>query len=210
MDFEAARARLIKHLSAEIKDARVLSAMSRIPREFFVPAAFRRLAYEDEPLPIGLEQTISQPYIIALMTQELELSGQEKVLEIGTGSGYQTALLAELSQEVVTVERLEELLEAARQKLQALQYNNIEMHPAEETLGWESEAPYDAVIVTAGAPNIPAILLKQLAIEGRMVIPVGSRYEQDLLKVTKLKERKIIRNLGSCRFVPLIAKGAWE
>ncbi|MDO8687274.1 MAG: rRNA adenine N-6-methyltransferase family protein, partial [Dehalococcoidales bacterium] len=151
MDFAAARASLIEHLSTEIKDERVLAAMSRVPRENFLPPELRHLAYEDRPLPIGLEQTISQPFIVALMTQALELTGSEKVLEIGAGSGYQTAILAELARSVVTVERLPALAEAAGKLLNSLGYVNISVHLAEETLGWPEEAPYDAIIVTAGA-----------------------------------------------------------
>jgi protein-L-isoaspartate(D-aspartate) O-methyltransferase len=208
-DFEAARARLITHLSSEIKDKRVLDAMSRIPREKFVPEESRSLAYEDSPLPIGWEQTISQPYIIALMTEALELTGNDKVLEIGTGSGYQTAILAELSKLVITVERVPALAESARRVLDSLGYNNIEIHIAEETLGWQKSAPYDAIIVTAGAPNIPDDLVAQLATGGRMVIPAGSRYIQELCKVVKNKDGSRVQKLGGCRFVALIGKDAW-
>src|SRR4030042_1606559 len=139
-DFEAARAALMAHLSSEIRDKRVLAAMSRIPRDEFVPPESRNLAYEDSPLPIGWEQTISQPYIIALMTEALELTGSEKVLEVGTGSGYQTAILAELCRKVITVERLATLAKTARYILDSLGYTNIEIHPAKETLGWKSRA----------------------------------------------------------------------
>ena len=210
MDFEAERARLIEHLSTEIKDKRVLEVMSRIPRERFVPPENQHLAYEDGPLPIGLDQTISQPFIIALMTEALELSGSEKVLEVGTGSGYQTAILAELARLVVTTERLPALAERAKSVLDNLGYTNIEVHLAEETLGWPSEAPYDTIMVTAGAPRVPVDLLAQLAIGGRMVIPIGSRYVQELYKITRRKKKNIFQNLGSCRFVSLISKDAWE
>ena len=210
MDFKAARARLIEQLSTEIKDKRVLAAMYRIPRELFVPPASRKQAYEDRPLPIGWKQTISQPYIIALMTEAMELNGNEKVLEIGTGSGYQTAILAEMSKKVISVERVPYLADTARNVLDSLGYKNIEIHLAEETLGWEREAPYNAIMVTAGAPNIPDDLLAQLAIDGRMVIPVGSRYIQDLCKITKRQDKNVVKNLGGCRFVSLIGKNAWE
>jgi protein-L-isoaspartate(D-aspartate) O-methyltransferase len=210
MDFEAARARLIQQLSAEIKDKRVLDAMSRIPRERFIPPESQRSAYDDRPLPIGWEQTISQPFIIALMTEALELSGCEKVLEVGTGSGYQTAILAKLCQQVVTVERIPVLAETAKRLLDSLGYKNIEAHIAEETLGWKREAPYHAIMVTAGAPNVPDELLAQLAINGRMVIPVGSRYVQELCKITKHADKNSVQNLGGCRFVSLLGKGAWE
>jgi protein-L-isoaspartate(D-aspartate) O-methyltransferase len=210
MDFEAARARLVEHLSIEIRDERVLAAMARVPRERFVPPDEQSLAYEDRPLPIGFGQTISQPFIIALMTAELMLTGNEKVLEVGTGSGYQAAILAELAQLVITTERLPFLAESARSVLDNLGYTNVVVHSAEETLGWQSEAPYDAIIVTAGAPRVPVDLLAQLAIGGRLVIPVGSRYLQELYKITKRKRKNIVENLGGCRFVSLIGKDAWE
>lgn len=210
MDFEAARTRLVKYLSAEIVDKRVLAAMSRIPRERFVPPRSQHVAYEDRPLPIGLEQTISQPLIIAMMTEALELNGEEKVLELGTGSGYQSAILAELARLVITVERLPALVETARHVLDSLGYTNVEMHLAEETLGWKKGAPYDAILVTAAAPKVPDDLLAQLAIGGRLVIPVGSRYVQELRKITRHKTKNVVRNLGGCRFVSLIGKDAWE
>ena len=210
MDFKAARAKLIEHLGSEITDKRVLAAMSRIPREEFVPREYRHQAYEDRPLPIGWEQTISQPYIIALMTGALELNGSEKVLELGTGSGYQAAILAELAGRVITVERVSPLAESARKVLDSLGYTNIEIHLAGETLGWKQSAPYDAIMVTAGAPGIPDDLLSQLAIGGRMIIPVGSRYIQELCKVTKRQVKNQVEKLCGCRFVALIGKNAWE
>ncbi len=210
MDFEAARARLIEHLSSEIRDEPVLAVMARIPRERFVPPEEQDLAYEDIPLPIGLDQTISQPFIVALMTEALELTGNEKVLEVGTGSGYQTAILAELARLVITVERLPALTEEAKRVLDSLGYTNIVVHLTERTLGWPAEAPYNAIMVTAGAPRVPIDLLAQLAVGGRLVIPIGSRYVQELYKVTKGRKENIIQNLGGCRFVPLIDKNAWE
>ena len=210
MDFGAMRAELIEHLSTEIRDKRVLEAMARIPREQFVPPEERHLAYEDRPLPIGFDQTISQPFIIAIMTEALELSGDEKVLEIGTGSGYQAAILAELARKVITTERQPPLAKAAEEVLDRLGYTNAEVHLAEETLGWQREAPYNAIIVTAGAPRVPDDLLAQLAIGGRLVIPVGSRYLQELYKVTRHKKKNVIQDLGGCRFVSLIGKDAWE
>ena len=210
MDFEAARASLIEHLSIEIRDERVLAAMACVPRELFVPPEEQHLAYEDRPLPIGFDQTISQPFIIALMTEALELTGNEKVLEVGTGSGYQAAILAELARLVITTERLPALAESARSVLDSLGYTNIVVHLAEETLGWQREAPYDAIIVTAGAPRVPADLLAQLAIGGRLVIPVGSLFVQELYKITKRRKKEIVENLGGCRFVSLIGKDAWE
>jgi len=210
MDFEAARARLIEHLSSEIRDERILAAMVRIPRERFVPPQEQDLAYEDIPLPIGLDQTISQPFIVALMTEALELTGSEKVLEVGTGSGYQAAILAELARLVITVERLPALTEGAKRVLDSLGYTNVVVHLAEKTLGWQAEAPYDAIMVTAGAPRVPVDLLAQLAIGGRLVIPIGSRYVQELYKVTKRRKKNIVQNLGGCRFVSLIGEDAWE
>ena len=210
MDFAAARARLIEHLGTEIKDKRVLEAMSRVPRECFVPPEERHLAYEDRPLPIGLEQTISQPFIVALMTEALELTGKEKVLELGTGSGYQTAILAELARLVISVERLPTLAETARKVVESLGYKNIVVHLAKEALGWPEEAPYEAIIATAAAPRVPPDLLAQLAIGGRMVIPVGPLYTQQLYKITRHRKKNTIQDLGGCRFVCLIGKGAWE
>ena len=210
MDFKTARVELIEHLSREIKDRRVLAAMAHIPREHFVPPESAQFAYEDRPLPIGLDQTISQPFIVALMTETLELTGNEKVLEIGTGSGYQAAILARLARLVVTTERLPALAETAKRLLDSLGYTNITVHVAEETLGWKYDAPYDAIVATAAAPRVPDELLSQLAIGGRMIIPVGSRYMQELCKITKLTKQNKVDNLGSCRFVSLIGKDAWE
>ena len=210
MDFETARARLVEQLSTEIKDKRVLAAMACVPRERFVPPQSQHMAYADIPLPIGYEQTISQPFIVALMTEALELTGKEKVLEVGAGSGYQTAILAELAQRVITTERLSVLAKAAKQILTNLGYTNVEVYVAEENLGWQKEAPYNAIMVTAGAPRVPVDLLNQLAFGGRLVIPVGSRYVQELYKITRRKKGNIVENLGGCRFVSLIGKDAWD
>ena len=210
MDFEAARAGLVSNLSAEIRDKRVLLAMARVPRECFVLPEQRPLAYDDRPLPIGSNQTISQPLIVALMTEALKLNGSEKVLEVGTGSGYQAAILAELVRCVVTTERLPDLAESAKKVLGSLGYANIRVHVAGETLGWPEEAPYDAILVTAGAPRVSADLLAQLKVNGRMVIPVGSRYMQELYRITRQRGKSKVENLGGCRFVSLIGKDAWE
>ena len=210
MDFAAARAELLKQLSPGIRDKRVLEAMSRVPRERFIAPEMRHFAYEDRPLPIGFGQTISQPFIIALMTEALGLSGQEKVLEVGAGSGYQAAILAELARQVITVERLPALAKSAQKVLNSLGYGNVSVYVGQKTLGWPAEAPYDAIIVTAAAPRVPDSLLDQLRVGGRLVIPVGSRYDQDLYKITKRRKRNIVHNLGGCRFVPLIGEGAWE
>jgi protein-L-isoaspartate(D-aspartate) O-methyltransferase len=207
---EGARTRLLENLKHEIRDRRVLSTIACIPREIFVSPDYYSAAYEDMPLSIGFGQTISQPFIVALMTHALKLKGDEKVLELGTGSGYQTAILAALAKWVVSIERIDKLAESAKKALDKIGCHNVEIHNAVETLGWPEGAPYDAIMVTAGAPSIPDILLDQLALGGRMVIPVGSRWEQDLLKVTKRKKKHLIKNLGGCRFVPLVGPGAWE
>jgi len=210
VDLERARENLLKHLEYEIADKRVVEAMKHVPREAFVSQEQYHLAYEDRPLSIGFGQTISQPFFVALMVQSLEFRGDEKILELGTGSGYEAAILAELAQKVVTVECIPELAESARQVLDNLGYSNIEVHVSGRTLGWPDEAPYDAIIVSAGAPTVPEVLLEQLAWNGRLVIPVGSRWQQELLRVTKLRKRNRIENLGGCYFVPLIGEGAWS
>ena len=208
-DLERARENLLEYLDHEIADKRVVEAMKRVPREAFVSPEQYDAAYDDRPLSIGFGQTISQPFIVALMVQALELNEREQVLELGAGSGYEAAILAELAQKVVTVECIPELAESAKQVLDKLGYSNIEVHVAGKTLGWPHGAPYDAIIVSAGAPSVPQVLLDQLAWGGRLVIPVGSRWQQDLLKVTKLKKGNRIENLGGCYFVPLIGEGAW-
>jgi protein-L-isoaspartate(D-aspartate) O-methyltransferase len=210
VDLEQARQTLLRYLDHEIADNRVVEAMKRVPREAFVSKEQYHAAYDDRPLSIDFGQTISQPFIVALMVQALELQGDEKVLELGTGSGYEAAILAELAQKVVTVECIPELAESAKRVLDKLGYSNIEVHVAGRTLGWPEGAPYDAIIVSAGAPTVPQVLLEQLTWNGRLVIPVGSRWQQELLRVTKLKKRNAIENLGGCYFVPLIGEGAWE
>ena len=189
-----------------IRDERLLLAMKEIPRHRFIPSTLASRAYEDGPLPIGEEQTISQPYIVAEMTQALSLTGTEKVLEIGTGSGYQTAILCRLSREVVTVERLESLSRAARTTLSALGVDNVLFRIGDGTLGAPDDAPFDRVIVTAAAPGIPDPLFEQMKEGGIMVIPIGGRWEQEL--VTVRKEMGIPRKeyLGGCRFVPLLGE----
>lgn len=210
MDFEREREILVNTLRLEIKDKRVLHAFSRVPREQFVPIELQGSAYDDRPLSIGYGQTISQPYIVALMTEAIELKGQEKVLEIGTGSGYQTAILGELAKEVYSTERIPELAEAARKLLDVLGYTNIQIKVAGHDLGWKENSPYDAIIVTAAAPSISDTLLSQLAVGAKLVIPVGSRWEQELLKVTRGESHNRVKNLGAVRFVPLIGKDAWD
>lgn len=210
MDFNRAREILVESLSSEIKDKRVLEVFARVQRELFVPANLKQMAYDDRPLNIGYGQTISQPYIVAIMTSALELTGEEKVLEIGTGSGYQAAILSSLAGTIYSVERIPELAESSRALLDQLGYKNIHIRVAGDELGWPEYAPYDAIIVTAGAPALHDSLIGQLKLGGRMVIPVGSRWEQDLLKITREKSGNHIENLGGCRFVPLVGQDAWQ
>jgi len=204
------RTALLAELALEVSDPRVLNAIARVPRESFVPPELRLHAYENRPLPIGRGQTISQPLIVAIMTQALDLRGDEKVLEVGTGSGYQAALLSRLAAHVVTVERVPELARQAERALAELGYSNVEVHVAGETLGWPEGAPYDAIIVTAGAPRVPHELVEQMRIGGRMAVPVGSRDLQELVQVVRSPEGPVIINLGPCRFVPLVGPGAWS
>jgi len=200
---------LFRHLDREIADKRVVDAMRRVPREAFVSTEQHDLAYADHPLSIGFGQTISQPYMVAIMVQALELKGDEKVLELGTGSGYEAAILAELANKVITVEYVPELADSAGQVLNRLGYANVEVHVAGKTLGWPPGAPYDDIVVAAGAPTVPEVLLEQLDWGGRLVIPVGSRWQQELLRVTRLRKGDRTENLGGCYFVPLIGEGAW-
>jgi protein-L-isoaspartate(D-aspartate) O-methyltransferase len=196
--------------SRGIIDERVLDVIATIRRDRFVPERLRERAYEDNALPIGAEQTISQPYIVALMTQELLLRGDEVVLEIGTGSGYQTAILAQLCQHVVTVERLEELAEPARRVLDELGYNNIEYWTGDGTLGCPERAPFDGIIVTAAAPAMPQPLYEQLNIGGRMVIPIGDEVSQSLEVIQKTETRPETKTACECRFVKLIGAAGWR
>ncbi|HDG97604.1 MAG: protein-L-isoaspartate O-methyltransferase [Deltaproteobacteria bacterium] len=211
-DYRLARERMVKTqlIPRGIRDQRVLDAMMKVPRHLFVEEALRGEAYNDHPLPIGHKQTISQPYIVAVMTQALELKGNEHTLEIGTGSGYQTAILAELCEKVYTIERIRPLLEQARKRLWDLGYTNILFKAFDGTLGWEEYAPFDAIIVTAGAPKVPQPLLDQLAEGGRLVIPVGGKFSQDLIKITKKNGNIIQQDLGGCRFVDLIGVHGWK
>ncbi|MGQ9573357.1 MAG: protein-L-isoaspartate(D-aspartate) O-methyltransferase, partial [Dehalococcoidia bacterium] len=206
---EKAKSNLLAELRREICDERVLAAMAKVPREKFISADLRAFAYDNRPLPIGHGQTISQPLIVAMMTEALALKGNEKVLEVGTGSGYQAAILAELAARVVTVERIAALAEQAAAVLAELGYRNVEVHVAGETLGWPAEAPYEGIVVTAGAPEIPLALVEQLAADGRLVIPVGARDVQELLLVTKSAGGLDARRGGPCRFVALGGAGGW-
>jgi len=193
-----------------ITDVRVLEAMRRIPRHRFVEEGLAHGAYEDHPLPIGEGQTISQPYIVSLMTSLLELTGQEKVLEVGTGSGYQTAVLGALARRVCSIERLPRLAERARATLEALGYDNVWVRVGNGTLGWPDQAPFDRIIVTAGGPTVPPPLVQQLADGGRMVLPVGSEDNQVLTIVENLGGEIRTTTHSECKFVKLVGKYAWE
>ena len=197
-----------------ISDRLVIDAMLKIPRHIFVQEAFAAQAYNDKALPIGEKQTISQPYIVALMTEKLALTGTEKVLEIGTGSGYQTALLATLADRVYSAERIRPLALSARKCLDSLKLFNVQLRINDSEgspIGWEDEAPFDAIIVTAGAPEVPDILTDQLAIGGRLVIPVGSNSDQQLITIIKNEAGELLQESSvTCRFVPLIGKQGWQ
>jgi protein-L-isoaspartate(D-aspartate) O-methyltransferase len=184
--------------------------MRKIPRHLFVSEALMDQAYGDFPLPIGEQQTISQPYIVAEMTQALELGKDDRVLEIGTGSGYQAAILAEIAYRVYTIERKHALLIKTRKLFDQLKYHNIVTRYSDGTSGWREESPFDAIIVTAGAPDVPEALLEQLAIGGRMVIPVGDKFTQDLIKITREGNGVRRKSLGGCRFVKLIGEHGWK
>jgi protein-L-isoaspartate(D-aspartate) O-methyltransferase len=196
-----------------VADQRVLKAMEKIPRHLFIDEGLTEQAYNDGPLPIDRQQTISQPYIVALMSEAMELTGKEKTLEIGTGSGYQTAVLAELAERVFSIERIALLATRARNVLDALNYYNVAIRVGDGTYGWREEAPFSAIMVTAGAPRVPRVLIEQLEIGGRLVLPVGSRQSQVLLKLTRLSEDPDDlkrEDLGGCRFVDLIGEHGWD
>jgi len=194
-----------------IKDKRVINAMLTIPRHLFVPEeALWSQAYSDFPLPIGEKQTISQPYIVALMTEALELKGSERVLEIGTGSGYQTAILSMLAEKVYSIERISTLAARARKVLDSINCSNVVIKIGDGTLGWPEEAPFDAILTTAAAPEIPKCYIDQLKIGGRLIIPVGDVYSQVLVKVIKTKDGIIKQDMGGCRFVKLIGRYGWK
>jgi protein-L-isoaspartate(D-aspartate) O-methyltransferase len=189
-----------------IRDERVLAAMEEVPRHLFVPPSIRHRAYEDDPLPIGEGQTISQPFIVAEMTAALRLTGAEKVLEIGTGSGYQTAILAKLSRLVVTVERIPSLADSAAVRLREMGYDNVEYVTGDGTLGCPSSAPFDRILSAAASPSIPPPWTDQLVEGGIIVLPVGGRFGQDLMRVTKRAGEQVFEILGGCIFVPLIGR----
>jgi protein-L-isoaspartate(D-aspartate) O-methyltransferase len=193
-----------------IVDPRVLEVMRRIPRHRFVEEGLAHGAYEDHPLPIGEGQTISQPYIVALMTSLLELTGQEKVLEVGTGSGYQTAVLGALARRVCSIERLPRLAERARATLESLSVGNVWIRVGNGALGWPDEAPFDRILVAAGGPSVPPPLVDQLTEGGRMVLPVGTAEDQVLTVIERVGGEIRSRQAGDCKFVKLVGKYAWD
>jgi protein-L-isoaspartate(D-aspartate) O-methyltransferase len=197
-------------ISRGIKDNRVLETMRKVPRHRFVEEALVSQAYNDHPLPIGDKQTISQPYMVALMTEALELQGDEKILEIGTGCGYQTAILAELAEKIYSIERIRSLSIKARRILDELGYFNVVLKVGDGTVGAKEEAPFNSIIVTAGSPEIPQPLVDQLAMGGRLVVPVGDKYTQSLMRVVRTKEGIIKTDLGGCRFVNLLGRHGWK
>ena len=210
--FSQARKAMVENqiLSRGITDSRVLAAMRAVPRHEFVPDQFFDEAYEDHPLPVGEGQTISQPYIVAFMTSHLELTGNEKVLEIGTGSGYQAAILARLAKEVHTVERIPKLATKAEAILKRLGLKNVTVHVGDGSLGWPEAAPYDRIIVTAAAPSVPAELTDQLKTGGRLIIPVGERWHQVLVEWEKTESGLEKKEILPVVFVPLLGQKGWQ
>ena len=207
---EDARTLLLRSLPPDVTDARVLEAIGKVPRERFVAPELAPYAYADRPLPIGHGQTISQPRIVGIMLQELALQGDERVLDLGSGSGYQAAILANLVREVDAVELIPELVERSRAVLTELGYENVRVHQATNELGWPQAAPYDAIVVAAASPRVPMSLVEQLAEDGRLIIPVGERSrQQELMLVERTAEGFTVTRKGACGFVPLIGKEAF-
>ncbi len=213
-EYQIARERMIQHLREhyKIQDERVLDAMAAVPRHFFVPEALKSQAYKDNALPITSNQTISQPFIVARMTELLELNNQSKILEIGAGSGYQTAILALLAREIYAVERVPQLTQEARGRLQKLNILNISLRCADGTNGWENHAPFDGILVAAGSPSLPEPLLKQLKSGGKLVIPIGEDQKtQKLIRVMRMAANDFqTEDFGACAFVPLIGEHGWR
>jgi len=211
LKYERKREKMVKkQIEARgITNPYVLGAMLKVPRHLFVSEALMDQAYGDFPLPIGEQQTISQPYIVAEMTQALQLNKDDRVLEIGTGSGYQAAILSEIVFRVYTIERIHPLFVKTRRLFDKLRYHNIITKYSDGTSGWIDESPFDAIIVTAGAPEIPKVLVDQLSVGGRMVLPTGDQYSQDLIRLCKDEEGVHETNLGGCRFVKLVGEHGW-
>jgi len=211
-DYTELRKQMVQNqlVTRNITDSKVLSAMKNIPREKFIPQQWRNCSYEDRAIPIGLNQTISQPYMVAIMTQLMELCKNHRVLEIGTGSGYQTAILAKIVKEVFTVEKIAELTERAKEVLDELNITNVHFKIDDGTLGWPEFSPYERIIVTAGAPSVPQALIDQLADGGIIVIPVGPMEHQTLMKITKHGKQIFKESVLGCRFVKLVGKQGWE
>lgn len=210
-DWESLRMQMVAEQIRKrgIRSPKVLAAMERVPRHLFVPEKLVARSYHDEPVPIGERQTISQPYMVAAMTEALELEGQERVLEVGGGSGYQAAILAQLAREVITIEAREALAEAARERLALLGYGNVRVVTGDGTLGWAEAAPFDAILVAAAAPEIPPPLIEQLAEGGRLVIPVGRSDRQMLMRIRKSSDNAVQEELFACQFVPLQGRYGW-
>jgi len=212
-NFSIARRRMVEDqvVARGVRDPRVIDAMLQVPRHKFVEEALESQAYQDAPLPIGERQTISQPYMVAVMSEALALDGTEKVLEVGTGSGYQAAVLALLADRVFSLERIPALARRARKALDSCGYSKVNIRLADGTLGWQEMAPFDAIIVTAGAPDVPRDYLDQLAVGGRLVIPVGDRMSQVLMRITRTSEHEFKEEqLLGCRFVPLVGNHGWR
>ena len=212
MDFDAAREKMVLEQLVDrgIKNQEVIRAFLKVPRHLFVEQTLRERAYGDYPLPIGLNQTISQPYMVALMCELLELKGNEKVLEIGTGSGYETAILAQLAERVFSIERLDFLTQNARVVLDKLRYNNVVTKVADGTYGWREESPFDGIVVAAASPQIPKRLLDQLVVKRHLVIPKGDAFSQTLFKITKTEKGFDTKSITGCVFVKLIGKYGWK
>jgi protein-L-isoaspartate(D-aspartate) O-methyltransferase len=213
VNWERARRRMVEEQirARGVRDPRVLAALCRVPRHLFVEEALRDRSYLDQALPIGERQTISQPFMVAVMSEALELAGTERVLEVGTGSGYQTAVLAELAESVFSIERIASLAIQARSRLESLGYYNVLVQIGDGTIGWNEHAPYDAILVTAASPRIPRPLVEQLRVGGRLVLPLGEEGEQVLVRLRKEPSGRLAEEvLGGCRFVKLIGRHGWE
>lgn len=212
MDFSRERNRMVEDqiIPRGVSNPEVLRAMRKVPRHLFVEQGLWDRAYDDYPLSIGEGQTISQPYMVASMTEELKVTENDSLLEIGTGSGYQTAILAEMAEMVFSIERIESLAVRARETLESLGYENVRVKVGDGTLGWEEFSPYDAILITAGAPDVPELLFEQLKVGGRMVLPIGGGYSQVLTVVEKRKRGLRKRSLFGCVFVPLIGEYGWR